>query len=67
MGVLEQVLSVFDAIGTWIGSAFTSLIPIFYEAENGLTFMGVLAVAGLAMAVIFLLLNVIQNFLHFRG
>ena len=67
MNVLESVLGVFDAVGTWIGDAFTALVPVFYDAQTGLTFMGVLAIAGLAISVTLLLLNIIQNFLHFRG
>lgn len=67
MNVLDSVLDVFDAIGTWIGDAFSALVPVFYDAQTGLTFMGVLAVAGLAVSITLLLLNIIQNFLHFRG
>lgn len=66
MGVLEQVLNVFSGIGTWLSGAVVDLIPMFY-AENSLTFLGVLAVAGLAFSVIFLLIGLIQNFLHFRA
>lgn len=66
-GVLTQVLEVFDAIGEWIANATNNLVPMFYTAENGLTFLGVLAVAGLAFSVVFLILGIIQNFLHFRG
>lgn len=66
-GVLTSVLDVFSAIGTWIASAVADLIPMFYEASTGLTFLGVLAVAGLAFSVIFLIIGIIQNFLHFRG
>lgn len=66
MGVLADILDVFDSIATWIASAVQSLIPIFWT-ETGLTFMGVLAVAGLSISVIFLIIGVIQNFLHFRG
>lgn len=65
--VLDAVLAVFTAIGNWITGAVTQLIPMFYTAEAGLTFMGVLAVAGLAFSVIFLVIGIIQNFLHFRG
>lgn len=65
--VLSTVLEVFSAIGTWIGEAVTDLIPMFYVAETGLTFLGVLAVAGLAFSVIFLVMGIISNFLHFRG
>lgn len=65
--ILTSILDVFDAVGTWIVEAVNSLTPMFYGAETGLTFMGVLAVAGLAFSVVFLILGIIQNFLHFRG
>lgn len=68
--VLTAILAVFTSIGDWIGTAVQSLIPMFYVAEGsnaGLTFLGVLAVAGLAFSVIFLLISIIQRFLHFGG
>lgn len=69
MAILEAILAVFTAIGTWIGEAVNDLMPMFYTAGDGggLTFLGVLAVAGLAFSVIFLIVGLIQNFLHFRG
>lgn len=68
MGVLENILEVFSGIGTWIGEAVTSLVPMFWDATQGtLTFLGVLAVAGLSFSVVFLIIGLIQNFLHFRG
>lgn len=51
--VLTSILEVFSSVGDWIATAVTDLIPMFYGAE-GLTFLGVLAVAGLAFSVIFL-------------
>ena len=65
--VLDAILEVFTTIGEWIPGAVTNLIPMFYSAEAGLTFLGVLAVAGLAFSVVFLVMGLIQNFLHFRG
>lgn len=65
--VLTAILEVFMAIGEWIPTAVNALIPMFYVAESGLTFLGVLAVCGLAFSVVFLLIGLIQNFLHFRG
>lgn len=72
MDILTAILAVFTAIGDWIPDAVTNLIPMFYTAGVGgdpgsLTFLGVLAVAGLAFSVIFLVIGIIQNFLHFRG
>lgn len=65
--VLTAVLAVFMAVAEWIGDAFTALIPIFWVAETGLTFLGVLAVAALAFSIVFLIIGIIQRFLHFRS
>lgn len=67
MTVLESILEVFMVIAEWIPTAITSLVPVFWNTETGLTFMGVLAVAGLAVSVVFLIMGIIQRFLHFRG
>lgn len=65
--VLDQVLEVFTRVGEWIAGAVTQLIPMFYTADEGLSFLGVLAVVALAFSVVFLIMGIIQNFLHFRG
>lgn len=65
--VLMAILAVFTAIGEWIVDTIPSFFPLFYTAESGLTFMGVLAVAGLAFSVVFLLIGIVQRFVHFRG
>lgn len=67
MGVLDTILEVFSSVGEWISTAVNQMIPMFYAADTGLTFVGVLAVAGLAISVAFLIIGVISNFLHFRG
>lgn len=64
--VLNAVLDVFTEVGNWIAEAVQGFVPMFYGTE-GLTFLGVLAVAGLSISVCFLLIGVISNFLHFRG
>lgn len=66
MSVLTSILAVFFAVGEWITTSVNSLIPMFY-AEGALTFLGTLAVAGLAFSVVFLLMRVITNFMTFRG
>ena len=65
--ILNAVLDVFEAVGSWITTAVTDLIPMFYTNEDGLTFLGILAVCGLAFSVVFLLIGIIQKFLHFAG
>lgn len=67
MSIVEAITDVFSEIGTWIPGAVTDLMPMFYVADTGLTFLGVLAVCGLAFSVVFLIIGLIQNFLHFRG
>ena len=64
--VLDAVLEVFEQISAWMVTAFDNITPMFYGAD-GLTFLGVLAVAGLAISVILMVIGIIQNFLHFRG
>lgn len=65
--ILTAVLDVFEAVGTWITTAVSDLVPMFYTNEDGLTFLGILAVCGLAFSVVFLLIGIIQRFLHFAG
>lgn len=67
MQVINAIFEVFNAITTWLTEAVLDVIPMFYVAETGLTFLGALAVVGLGIGVVFLLIGIIQNFLHFRG
>lgn len=67
MSIVESITGVFSEIATWISEAVTSITPMFYVAETGLTFLGTLAVVGLAFSVVFLIMGIIQNFLHLRG
>lgn len=70
--VLGSVLTVFDAVGNWFSGFVPTLFALFWTpgvdgGEGSLTFLGVLAVAGLAISIVFLVVGLIQNFLHFRG
>ena len=67
MDIISAIFDVFDAITSWLTGAVVDIIPMFYAAETGLTFLGSLAVVGLGISVVFLLIGIIQNFLHFRG
>lgn len=57
-GVLGAVFDVFTSVAGWIAEAVAELIPMFYVAETGLTFLGVLATASLAISVAFLIIGV---------
>lgn len=66
--VLTSILAVFSAIGTWIVGAVKDMTPIFWNAtDSSLTLIGVLAVCGLGISVIFLIVGLIQRFFHFAG
>lgn len=76
MDVITAITSVFKAMGDWFVEFIPTLISLFYNSPSGsgadatpggLTFLGVLAVCGLAISVFFLIMGLIQNFLHFRG
>lgn len=67
-GVLSAILKIFTMVASWFVETLPTLTAIFYDSTTGsLTFLGVLAVAGLAFSVIFLVIGLIQRFLHFRG
>lgn len=70
--IVTAMTTVFDAVFTWVKSAITSCIEVFYTAgaadkPGELTFLGVLALIALAISIFFLLVGLIQNFLHLRG
>lgn len=67
MNIIQSMTGVFDAIGEWFSGAIDTLTAMFYNSTDGLTFLGTLAVVGLAFSIVFLLINVISNFLHLRG
>ena len=72
MSQITAITDVFTAMGTWLVSFINSIIPLFWTAgtadtPGSLTFLGVLAIIGLAISVFFLVMRVIENFLHLRG
>lgn len=72
MTVIDSILGVFMTVAQWFGGAFDAIIPMFWiegvgDAAGSLTFMGTLAIAGMAIGVVFLLLRVVSNFLQFRA
>lgn len=70
--VISAMTAVFSAIFDWIIEAIPSVVAVFWTAGDGntggqLTFLGVLALVALAISIFFLVLGLIQNFLHLRG
>lgn len=65
--VAEEILSLWSVIMSWLVSAVFAAIPVFYVAGEGLTFIGFLAIAGMAVSVAFLFVMIIKRFLRFGG
>ena len=66
-GVISQITNVWSQVMNWVTTSLSAVTKIFYTPEDGLTFLGTLAVIALGITVFFLLMGVIQNFLHLRG
>lgn len=64
--VITAMTAVFDAIFTWILGAIEAVLAIFWTGE-ALTFLGVLSLIALGISVFFLLVGLIQNFIHLRS
>lgn len=66
--VITAITAVFTAISNWIVTTIPEVVKVFYDSTDGnLTFLGVLAVVALGISIFFLIMGLIQNFLHFRG
>lgn len=70
--MVGAITQVWTEIMTWITTALGSIQDVFYTAGTGgeageLTFLGVLAVIGVAIGIAFLIIGVIQNFLRLRS
>lgn len=64
--VITAITSVFTAIGEWLVTAITAMEAVFW-VEGALTFVGTLAVVGLAIAVILMVLAMIRSYLQLRA
>lgn len=67
VAILSAMTQVFTAVFAWLMEAISSVIGVFYVAETGLTLLGVLAIIALSISLFFLVMGLIQNFLHLRG
>lgn len=62
----DKVTSVWTDVMTWITNALASIQSVFY-LNGSLTFLGTLAVIGVAFAIGWLIVGVVSRFLHLRG
>lgn len=65
--MVQHITEILTSFGQWVVSSLQSIIPVFYDSENGLTIFGILALGSLAIGIFMMLIGVLQNFLHFRS
>ncbi len=63
---IAGIFDVFGGVGSWIAGQLGTTTSLFWNGQS-LTFLGVLSVCALGLAVILLLVMVIVRFLRFRG
>ena len=63
---LDFILNLFVSLGQWFSTSLGSLISVFW-LDGELTFLGMLAIVPLAFSVVFLIIGILQRFLHFGG
>ena len=66
MNIVDSVFGVFTKISEWIITAVNDMVPIFYNAETGITFLGTMALCGLGVGIILLIFNIVKSFVQFR-
>ena len=66
--MIQTITGAWTSVMEWIVTAIGSVQEVFYNTEtSALTFLGTLSVISVAIGVAFLVIGVIQNFLHLRG
>lgn len=66
MNIVENVFAVFTNISEWIVSTVNAMVPVFYNTETGITFLGTMALCGLGVGIILLIFNIVKSFVQFR-
>lgn len=62
--MIAHIMEVFTAIVNWFADAFASVTSLFYVADTGLTFVGVVSLVTLGIAVFTLILGWIRGLIR---
>lgn len=65
--VIAGFVEVWNAIVTFLVGLFPQLLSLFWVAESGLTFVGVMAVVMAGIGLILLVFNLIRSFFAMHG
>lgn len=67
MNLITTVLGVFTDVATWLITNLQSVIGLFWDATEGLTFFGMLALIPLAISVVMMLFAIVRSYIKFRA
>ena len=63
--MVSAITGVWTSVLTWITDSMGSIQAVFYDSTNSaLTFLGVLAVIGVAIGICLLIFNKVRDFLR---
>lgn len=65
--IINAFVEVWEQLVTFLTANFSNIIALFYNAETGLTFVGVLAVIMGGISLILLIWNLIRSFFSMHG
>lgn len=60
--IISAVTGVFTAVGDWFMGVIPNVVELFYTAEAGLSFLGVMTLASTGIALILLFIRLIGEF-----
>lgn len=61
--VIGNVITAFAGV---IGSGFTSLIALFYDATNGITLLGTLMLIGVGVSLVYWAFRLVRRLVRLR-
>ena len=64
--VVTAITDVWTAVSTWFVATFATIPDIFYDAETGLTFVGVLAIFGAGIGIVMGLMKLVRGWIKAR-
>lgn len=63
----DSVFSVFEEVAGWFTGSISDFVALFYSSENGLSFLGIMALVGIGIAVARMFFAIITSFVQLRG
>ena len=62
-----SVFGVFESVADWFVGAMEGFVGMFYAADTGLTFLGIMALIGVGIAVARMLFAIVTSFIQLKS